>query len=272
MSLRVESAGPLGGRSLVMLHGWGMHSGLWLPFLPRLVERYRVHRLDLPGHGHSDALEAPASLAGFAEAVESAIADAAVTGPLIVVGWSLGGQVALEWARLHPEHVGAMVLISTTPSFVQRPGWPHAMAEATLRQFGDELRVAYRPTLQRFVTLQVHGSEHARSALSVLRSELFARGEPSPHDLSESLELVARTDLRAEIGAISQPALVIAGDSDALTPVAAARWLAAALPCATLEIVPGAAHAPFLSHPERVAAAIDAFVDAHPNAGINDAR
>ena len=71
----------------------------------------------------------------------------------MILGWSLGGQVALEWARLRPERVGALVLMSTTPSFVQRPDWPHAMAEATLRQFGDELTVAYRQTLQRFVTL-----------------------------------------------------------------------------------------------------------------------
>ena len=272
MSLHLESAGPVGARSLVMLHGWGMHSGLWLPFLPRLVERYRVHRLDLPGHGYSRTMEVPASLPSIVEAVDLATADAGVTGPLIVIGWSLGGQIALECARLHAERVGAMVLISTTPSFVQRPGWPHAMAEATLRQFGDELRVAYRPTLQRFVTLQVQGSEHARSALAALRSELFARGEPSPRELNASLELLAGTDLRAEVEAITQPALVIAGDRDALTPVAAAQWLATALPRATLAIVPGAAHAPFLSHPERVAAAIDAFVDAHPNAGIDDAR
>jgi pimeloyl-[acyl-carrier protein] methyl ester esterase len=261
MSVHVESVGR--GRPLVMLHGWGMHSGLWLPALPRLIERYRLHLVDLPGHGYSDALATPAplSLSRLVEAVELAIAETSAPGPLMILGWSLGGQVALEWARLRPERVGALVLMSTTPSFVQRPGWPHAMAEATLRQFGDELRVAYRPTLQRFVTLQVQGSEHARDALASLRSQLFARGEPSPQALRDSLELLASSDLRSAIGAISKPALVIAGDRDTLTPVAAARWLASALPQASLVVVPGAAHAPFLSHPEAVVAALDAFAD-----------
>src|SRR5450759_3996103 len=263
MSVDVESVGR--GRPLVMLHGWAMHSGLWFPLLPRLIERYRMHLVDLPGHGYSDPLVAPPplSLRRIVEAVELAIAETSAPGPgpLLILGWSLGGQVALEWARLRPERVGALVLMSTTPSFVQRPDWPHAMAEATLRQFGDELTVAYRQTLQRFVALQVQGSEHARDALASLRSQLFARGEPSQQALRDSLELLASSDLRSGIGAISQPVLMSAGDRDTLTPVAAARWLASALPQASLVVVPGAAHAPFLSHPEAVVEALDAFAD-----------
>jgi pimeloyl-[acyl-carrier protein] methyl ester esterase len=261
MSVHVESVGR--GRPLVMLHGWGMHSGLWFPLLPRLIERYRLHLVDLPGHGYSDPLVTPPplSLDRVVEAVELAIAETQVPAPLMILGWSLGGQVALEWARLRPERVGALALMSTTPSFVQRPDWQHAMAEATLRQFGDELAVAYRPTLKRFVTLQVQGGEHARDALASLHSQLFARGEPPPQALRDSLELLASSDLRSGIGAISQPALVIAGDRDALTPLAAARWLARALPQASLVVIAGAAHAPFLSHPEAVVAALDAFAE-----------
>jgi pimeloyl-ACP methyl ester carboxylesterase len=56
-----------------------------------------------------------------------------------------------------------------------------------------------------------------------------------------------------------QPALVIAGDRDMLTPVAAARYLASALPHASLVVIPGAAHTPFLSHPQAVTAALDVF-------------
>jgi pimeloyl-[acyl-carrier protein] methyl ester esterase len=261
MSVHVESVGR--GRPLVMLHGWAMHSGLWFPLLPRLIERYRLHLVDLPGHGYSDALVAPPllSLGRVVEAVDLAIAETSAPGPLMILGWSLGGQVALEWARLRPERVGALVLMSTTPCFVQRPDWPHAMAEATLRRFGDELTVAYRQTLQRFVALQVQGSEHSREALASLRSQLFARGEPSPQALHDSLKLLASSDLRSGVGAISQPALMIAGDRDMLTPIAASRWLASALPRASLVVVPGAAHAPFLSHPEAVVEALDTFAD-----------
>ena len=259
MSVHVESVGA--GRPLVMLHGWGMHSGLWAPLLPRLIERYRLHLVDLPGHGYSGPIATPLSLQALAEAVELAIADACGPGPVTTLGWSLGGQVALEWARLHPRRVGALVLVSTTPSFIQRPDWPYAMTETTLRQFGDELRVAYRPTLRRFVRLQVQGSEHARDTLASLRSQLFARGEPLPQALRDTILLLASTDLRGMIASIPQPALVIAGDRDTITLVDASRWLADALPNGSLVVIPGAAHAPFLSHPDAVIAALDTFAD-----------
>lgn len=257
MNVHVESIGC--GRPLVLLHGWAMHSGLWAPLLPRLVDRYRLHLVDLPGHGYAGALDAPLSLSRIAEATEDAIERAAGSEPTTVLGWSLGGQVALEWARLRPERVRALVLMSTTPSFVQRPGWPSAMSEATLRQFGDELSVAYRPTLKRFIALQVQGSEHAKEALVPLRAQLFTRGDPPARALSDSLDLLASNDLRSVIRTIPQPALVIGGDRDTMAPIAAVRWLASALPRGRLAVIPGAAHAPFLSHPDTVVAALDAF-------------
>jgi pimeloyl-[acyl-carrier protein] methyl ester esterase len=257
MNVHIESMGH--GRPLVMLHGWAMHSGVWAPVLSRLLDRYRLHLIDLPGHGYSGALEGPLSLSRIVEATEGAAACASGSEPAMVLGWSLGGQVALEWARVEPQRVTALVLMSTTPSFVQRPGWPSAMAEATLRRFGDELRVAYRPTLKRFLTLQVQGSEHARDVLLSLRAELFARGDPPAQALSDWFELLASSDLRDEIGAITQPALVIGGDRDTMTPIGAARWLASALPHATLAVIAGAAHTPFLSHPAAFVAALDAF-------------
>ncbi len=262
MKVHVESVGH--GRPLVLLHGWAMHSGLWTPLLARLVDRYRLHLVDLPGHGYTGALDAPLSLSRIVDVTEAAVAPTLGSEPTMVLGWSLGGQVALEWARVRPQRVGALVLVSTTPSFIQRPGWPSAMSEATLRRFGDELFVAYRPTLKRFITLQVQGSEHARDALVSLRAQLFARGDPPAQALSDSLELLVSNDLRNVVAAIAQPALVIGGDRDTMAPIAAARWLASELPHGTLTVIPGAAHAPFLSHPGAVVAALDAFAGRQP--------
>ena len=64
------------------------------------------------------------------------------------------------------------------------------------------------------------------------------------------LALLAATDLRGAIAGIEVPTLVIGGDRDTLVPSDSLRWLAASLPHATLALIPGAAHAPFLSHPE----------------------
>ncbi len=262
MNVHIESAGR--GPPLVLLHGWAMHAGLWQPVLPRLIRRFRVHNVDLPGHGLSPAMT-PYTLAALVGAVASAVEALpdARGAPLTLLGWSLGGLVALEWARTRPPTVSALVLVATTPCFVQRDDWPHAMAAATLDRFGDELVASYRLTLQRFLTLQIQGSEHSRVALAQMRTTLFARGEPAPAALRAALALLAATDLRDSVAAVAQPSLVIAGDRDALTPPAASRWLAGALPQATLAPIAGAGHAPFLSHSEAFLAALERFADEH---------
>jgi pimeloyl-[acyl-carrier protein] methyl ester esterase len=241
--LHVESAGH--GPPLVLLHGFAMHGGLFAPIVPALARTHRVHVVDLPGHGHSPPRE-PFEVHALADAIDAATAR--IDGALDVLGWSLGGQVALAFALARPRRVRRLILVATTPSFVARGDWPHAMSATTLARFGDELRVSYRLTLQRFLALQVHGSEEGRATLAALRARLFERGEPSQAVLAAALRLLRDTDLRPALSRIATPALVVGGGRDALVPIEASRALAAALPRATLVEIAGAAHAPFLSH------------------------
>lgn len=254
--VHVESLGN--GSPLVLLHGFALHGGLFAPVVNALAQRHRVHVVDLPGHGCS-ATVAPYDLPTLAVAIDDALDD--VDAPLTVLGWSLGGQVALQWAHRRPERVRRLILVATTPSFVTREGWPDAMTAMTLERFGDELRTAYRLTLLRFLTLQVQGSDEGRRTLSHLRAHVFERGEPTRDALSAALALVLHADLRPLLAKIEAPALVIGGARDALVPLAATRALAAALPHATHRTIDGAAHAPFLSHPRAFIDAVQAFID-----------
>jgi pimeloyl-[acyl-carrier protein] methyl ester esterase len=258
--LHVESTGA--GPPLVLLHGWAMHSGMWGSVAAALAPRFRVHAVDLPGHGYSAAV-APWTLDAAADAVAAAVAAklAGNEAPLTVVGWSLGGAVALRWALAAPRRIGRLALVCATPCFVARPGWPDAMAAATLAQFGDELRVAYRLTLQRFLSLQLRGGDDAKGTLAAMRARLFARPDPAPAVLAQALAALAATDLRAAVPEIRQPALVVAGERDTLVPCAAGAWLAQAMPHARYTAIAGAAHAPHLSHPAAFAAALDGFLD-----------
>jgi pimeloyl-[acyl-carrier protein] methyl ester esterase len=255
-TLHVESVGS--GPPLVLLHGWAMHSGIWGPLVGRLAGRFRVHAVDLPGHGHS-VLAAPFTLDSACAAVSSSIPVDAH--PLIVVGWSLGGLVAMRWARQEPARVGRVALVATTPRFAAGADWPHGVPAQTLARFGDELHVAWKITIQRFLALQLQGSEHGRATLAAMRQQVFARGEPSPKALFGALDAIVTTDLRAEVPDIAQPALVIAGGRDTLALPAAARWLGERLPDACFSRIEGAAHVPFLSHPDAFAAALDSFLD-----------
>lgn len=252
--VHVESQGV--GPPLVLLHGFAMNAGLFAPLLPELARKHRVHTVDIPGHGHSPTIE-PFDPPSLATVIDAAFDAREIT----VLGWSLGGLIALEWALMRPERVTRLVLVATTPSFVAREGWPHAMTTQTLQRFGDELRASYRLTLQRFLALQVHGSESGRATLDVLRRRLFERGEPSPATLDAAIDLLRTSDLRNALPRIVAPALVVAGDRDTLVPVAATRELALALPNATHVTIEGAAHAPFLSHRQAFLDAVLPFVD-----------
>ena len=268
-ALSVESSGH--GPPLVLLHGWAMHSGIWGSVAPHLARTHRVHAVDLPGHGYSAALGSPGSpctLDGMVAAVDSALATE--TRPITVLGWSMGGLVAMRWALACPARVSQLVLVCTTPRFVATVGsedsnvgeWPHAMSAPTLARFGDELHVAWRLTVQRFLALQVHNSERGRATLAALREQLWARGEPSRSALAETLGVLTATDMRSEVEKIAQPALVIAGSRDTLAFPAAGRWLAGAIPGAAWCEIEGAGHAPFLSHREEFLAALGTFLDA----------
>jgi pimeloyl-[acyl-carrier protein] methyl ester esterase len=249
-SLHVEAVGH--GRPLVLLHGWALHAGLFAPILPALAPDRRVLAVDLPGHGHSAPLP-DWSIETVVDVLDAALGSD--DAPPDVLGWSLGGLCALAWASRRPRRVRRLVLVGTTPKFVAGDDWPHAMAPITLARFADELRVAWRATLQRFLTLQVQGSDEGRATLAALRRALFDRGSPDPAVLSDALATLAAVDLRGEVPRVRQPTLVVAGDRDTLAPMEASAWLAQMLPDARLATIAGAAHAPFLSHR-------DAFVDA----------
>jgi pimeloyl-[acyl-carrier protein] methyl ester esterase len=236
-----------------------MHGGLFTPILPALAKRHRVSVIDLPGHGHS-APVMPYTLDAIVAAIAAQFDE--TDDPVTILGWSFGGAIAMRWALLHPQQVARLLLVCATPRFTATDDWPHAMAPATLAKFGDELMVAYRLTLQRFLSLQVQGSDEGRATLAALRGQLFARGEPSRTTLTAALDVLAKTDLRDDARSITAPTLIVTGERDALVPKSAGAWLARTIPGATHVDIAGAAHAPFLSHPRAFNAGIKAFLDA----------
>lgn len=240
MSVHVDRAGS--GPDLVLLHGWGLHSGAWGDTLRALCESFRVHALDLPGHGLS--MTAPAD--SFDEAVE-AVADA-MPRDALVCGWSLGGLFAQRVARNHPQRARALALVGATPCFVQRGGWRAAMAAAAFAEFEAGLAKDMEGTLGRFVRLAALNGADARAAVRLLSGRLAERGMPDASRLARALGWLRDTDLRDDAPSLGQPAVVIHGGADALAPVEAGRWLAAALPHARLVELDGCAHVPFLTH------------------------
>jgi pimeloyl-[acyl-carrier protein] methyl ester esterase len=176
------------------------------------------------------------------------------------MGWSLGGLLALEAALRARERVAALVLLTATPRFVRARDWPAAMDALTLARFHDGLLADPAGTLDRFLALQVRGSEAARDCLRTLRREIAERPAPSPVALEMGLDLLRDGDLRNRLAGISCPTLWLFGGRDTLVPGTVSEGLATLLPTARQRVIAGAAHAPFLSHPRETGAEIAGFL------------
>jgi pimeloyl-[acyl-carrier protein] methyl ester esterase len=251
MTLHVEISGS--GPDLVLLHGWGMNAAVWDESATELAQHFRLHCVDLPGHGASPAC-APCTLDALADLLAAALPRRAA-----VCGWSFGAQVALNWALRNPDQIERLVLLAATPRFVRGADWDCGIDAAVLDDFARGLAHDYRATLQRFLALQARGDAHPRIVLRRLREHLLARGEPDVASLGAGLRLLKETDLRDKLKRIAQPALILHGERDTLVPLAACAYLQRVLPRATLEVFAGAAHAPFIAQPQRTARRISEF-------------
>lgn len=251
--MHVETLGA--GRNVVLVHGWGLHGGVWRDLAQRLAVSFRVIVPDLPGHGRSHHADSAFTLEALADTVQRSL-----VGPAVWVGWSLGALVALTAALRVPAAVDRLVLIGATPRFAQAPDWPQAMAPETLAQFARELETDYRGTLARFLSLQAGEGKAGHETVRRLRAVLAEGGDPAPAALRAGLRLLAETDLRAGLAGINAPVLVLHGGRDRLAPPGAAEYLAAHLPRAQLALIPSAGHAPFLSHPQETWSALGPFL------------
>ncbi|CAN5143836.1 pimeloyl-ACP methyl ester esterase BioH [soil metagenome] len=235
---------------LVLVSGWGIAAAVFDPLARQLADRRRVSLVDMPGYGGSDS-RAVSDLDSLADAVRAQVPDGAT-----VLGWSLGGLVALRLATRRD--LEALILIGSTPRFVAGAGWPFGLSPDDFERFRPAPDEAPWRRLEQFAVLVAQGDRRAAAVLARLRDVIRAR--PTAAALRAGLDILAVSDLRDELRRIGVPVLVVAGARDRIVPVAASRALANRLPHAELHLMAGAAHAPFVGREQRLAARIEAFL------------
>ncbi len=242
--IEVKGSGP----SLVLLHGWGMSGVVWQPLIKKLSNFFTLHIVDLPGMGLSRPTE-PYHLHSIAEKIAEML-----PAHVDILGWSWGGQVAMRIALNYPKTVRSLVLVDSTPCFVNKENlaaqapWTQGISAEVFRNFAHSMDLNYHKTLTQFLTLQCMGDINARLTIRLLRKKLEERPAPTQQILRQALNILIDTDLRLEIEHLRKPILLIHGDKDTLVPVQAAHWMMQNLPTAYLRVIAGASHAPFLSH------------------------
>lgn len=243
------------GKSIVLVHGWAMHGGIWRLFAEALAKSYQVTLLDLPGHGRSEVIT-PFTL----ETVSEALVDAIPDRPSCWLGWSLGAEVALEIAHRYPERVNKLILLAGTPCFVRKDSWL-GMDGRVLDNFAESLKQDSLATLLRFLSLQIKGLLDQKAVLQELKALVFESQAPDQKTLQEGLIILKQADLRAEFADLKIPVAIILGQLDTLIPVAAGKKMQELLPRLDLTAIDRAGHVPFLSHQDAVVEAISRFMD-----------
>ena len=243
-----------GAHRLVLLHGWASHPHVFRGLARALEKQCRVQVMALPGYD-ATAPCMPYTLERIADKLA-----AAAPKQCVVVGWSLGAQVALTWAQRAPKQVQRLALIGATPCFTQRNDWSHAVTPMVMRQFTSAIKRDCPGVLRRFVGLQSLGDKQMVRVAHKLRTALFTNPLPTQATLEAGLAILQLADVRGMLSSIYQPTLVIHGEDDAVTPCAAGEALAQALPDARFHRVAGAGHAPFLIAPDAVANLLHEFL------------
>ncbi len=252
-------------QTVVMLHGWGLNHAVWAQTAAALSETAEVHCLDLPGHGKSPLLDAyRRPTIGLLQHIIEEIGTyiSSVGKPVTLIGWSLGGHIAMYFAMQHPALISKLVLISATPCFGERDDWPHAMAQKSLTDFSQRLQTNQAATIRSFLCLQMLNLPNAKSVAQVLAKQLAAHGEASAEALKIWLDVLEQSDVRDEISKLLEtPMLIVQGGRDMLVPSGCGDWLTETLPHAQYVCLEAAAHAPFISHEAVFITALSDFLN-----------
>jgi 3-oxoadipate enol-lactonase len=245
------------GEPLLLINGLGTSSHLWHRSRPVLANKYHTIALDNRGVGRSDVPAGIYSIASMA-ADANAVLDAARVGTAHVLGVSLGGMIAQEFALLYPQRVRSLILGCTTAgeltgphSVPPEPGVLPALMRRSAS--AEESNETFRPLLYDGSTPRERVDEDMA---------IRVRWYPTAQGYMGQLQGVSGWDSYSRLGDIRVPTLVIHGENDRLIPCANGRILAGRIAGAQLALIPEAGHVFWTDQPDVVHERILSFLGA----------
>ncbi len=235
-------------KPIVIVSGWAMSAEVMMP----LAEALR-------GSGAEVSVISLADAEGQDwHSLLTTLAQQVNGKPVLLVGWSLGGNLCMRFAAHYPELVAGVVTIASTPCFVQQPDWPQAMPERQYQEFALSVANNIPATLKSFPALCASGSADQKATTRLLRAQVpwaLARANIWPALLDRLVE-----DARSEWQQVQCPAIHLLADSDPLSRSTIAENLQQLLPSHRVQTVTGG-HAIFIEHQQLVVESIFSLED-----------
>jgi 3-oxoadipate enol-lactonase len=250
-----ERPGADSGKTILLLHAFPLSSAMWDPLLAAHDGRHRLVVVDMRGFGQSDPFEGTLGME-LAAADVCAVIDRIGTERVVLGGLSMGGYIALAFARLYPERLAGLVLADTRAGADSAEGRKgrHDMIDLVRKKGASAVADKMIPKL-----LSKKARTSAPEIVARIRSAIEAT---APESIAAALAGMAeRPDSTPLLGDIQIPTLVIVGSEDAVTPPEEAKAMADAIPGARLETIGGAGHLSSVEAPEEFARLLYGFVD-----------
>jgi 3-oxoadipate enol-lactonase len=252
ISINYTFDGPAGAPVVTLSNSLATNFGMWEPTLPALTGRWRVLRYDTRGHGQTDAPKGPYTLEQLADDA-LALLKALDIQRTHWVGLSMGGMIGQILGLKAPEVLASLSLCDTSSRMPAetKPQWEERIRTAETK--GMEPLV--EPTLARWFTAPFR--EKRKDVTD--RVATMIRTTP-PAGYAGACHAISALNLTDRLGAIKLPTIVIVGEDDPGTPVAASRVIAEGIKGARLEILPSAAHLSNMEQPEKFNGALSEFL------------
>lgn len=231
--------------SLFLIHGWATTPAIWPDWLTT-NPAFSYDSLQYPDYSHL--------VATFTAHYQ------AQGKPLTLLGWSLGGMLALQLAADHPEKINKLILLSSTARFTSCENYPAGLAPGIIKNLGRKLLKNKWQTQLDFYKLMF-------SPLESASLETFNTAMTPPlanleiQTLQAGLQYLLATDLRSLLPTIQTPCHIVHGTEDTICPLAGGQYLATMLPNSTLTLVPGAGHIPFYTQSEYCQSKLQASIN-----------
>ena len=222
------------GLPLLFIHGFPLNRRAWAHQVEAFKSRHRVIALDLRGFGESGSTSGPVSMSNFAEDV-LALLDHLVTGPVILAGHSMGGYIALAFAKAYPQWLRGLALVGT------KAGRDTSEIAKARRETAEKVRKEGAAVVVDAMAPKMLSPKNQEEGVAAKVRDLMAPASPQGI-VGALLGMAERPDAGGWLGSIRVPTLVITGADDSIIPVSESEALVRSIPEAQLKVIPKAGH------------------------------
>lgn len=245
------------GLPVVLVHGFPLDSRMWANQAQALASKYRVITPDLRGFGRSPSNE-PFTIEALADDVHALLERVGAL-PCVLAGFSMGGYVALAFAKKYPAELRGLILVDTRAEGDTAEGKAGRQKSVELVRQGGSKAIAD----QMLPKLLVPEDQRRGPKVAEVVRQMIESCPP----LTIEHALIAmrdREDYSRTLPSIAVPTLILVGEKDAITPTAMSRAMHEAIPRSQLAVIPDAGHMSPLENPDDVNRALQGFLRSLP--------